>query len=122
MAVSFAAVDAVVAASFDRDRFTNAEFRLLVVLARHHNRRTGRCDPGLRLLADETGFSKAYVVKLVQALENRGELAADRAAKGGKGNRTNYSFPLAKGHPGVTLSEGSKGHWATPFAEGADGA
>ena len=120
--MSFAAVDAVVAASFDRDRFTNAEFRLLVVLARHHNRRSGRCDPGLQLLADETGLSKSYVVKLVQVLEGRGELAVDRNPKGGKGNRANYSFPLAKGHSRVTLSEGSKGHWATPFAKGADGA
>jgi DNA-binding MarR family transcriptional regulator len=120
--VSFNAVDAVIAASFDRDRFMNAEFRLLVVLARHRNRHTGRCDPGLKVLADETGFSKSYVVQLVRALEDRGELAADHAPKGGRGHRTRYAFPLAKGHSRVTLSEGPKGHWATPIAEGSNGA
>ena len=97
--MSYSAVDAVIAASFDRDRFTNAEFRLLVVLASHHNRSTGQCDPGLKVLADETGFSKSHVVNLVRALEDRGELAVARSPKGGRGNRARYAFPLARVTP-----------------------
>jgi hypothetical protein len=106
--VSYRAVDAVIAASFDRGRFTNAEVRLLVVIAWHHNRQTGQCDPGLKVLADETGFSKAHVVKLVRALEERGELAADRSPKGGKGHRTSYTFPLGRVSPSDP-SRASKG-------------
>ena len=118
--MSYRAVQAVIKASREPGRFNNAEFRLLVNIAEHHNHETGQCDPGLKALADETGFAKSYVVKLIRALEGRGELAVDRSPKGGKGNRARYAFPLAKGHPRVTLLEGSKGHWATPFAEGGN--
>jgi DNA-binding MarR family transcriptional regulator len=83
--VSYRAVQAVIAASREPGRFNNAEFRVLINIAEHHNHQTGQCDPGLKVLADETGFAKSYVVKLVRALEDRGELTVDRSPKGGRG-------------------------------------
>jgi DNA-binding MarR family transcriptional regulator len=97
--VSFNAVDAVIEASFDRDRFTNAEFRLLVVLARHHNRRTGRCDPGSVRLSEETGLARSHVVKLLRDLEHRGEITPDGSGKGGRAKRQQFRLTLQRNCP-----------------------
>jgi hypothetical protein len=119
--VSLNAYKAVVESRHDPGRFSNAEFRLLIVLADHHNRETGRCNPGYTRLAAETGFSRSYVIKLVQALKDRGELDYDGSSKGGAGNRHNFTLTLGKGHSRVTLWPGEKGHSTTPFGEGSDG-
>jgi DNA-binding MarR family transcriptional regulator len=97
--VSYRAVNAVIEASLDPGRFSNAEFRLLVVLARHHNHTTGRCDPGSVTLATETGIARSHVVKLLHALEARGEITPDGAGKGGRHKRQQYRLTLGNGDP-----------------------
>ena len=118
--MSHQAVKAVVKASFDPGRFTDAEFRLLVVLADHHNHLTGRCDPGYARLAAETHLARSYVIKLIKALKERGELAYDGSPKGGRGNRHNYTLTLAKGHSTATVSDPGKGRYLTPLSAQAD--
>jgi DNA-binding MarR family transcriptional regulator len=107
--VSHQAVKAVVKASLDPGRFSHAEFRVLVVLADHHNHNSGQCNPGYARLAAETHLARSYVVKLLKRLEERGELASDGSSKGGRGNRRNYTLALGKGRSGVTVSDPGKG-------------
>jgi hypothetical protein len=121
--VSFNAVRAVIrASSADPGRFSNAEFRLLVALAHHRNHKTGQCNPGSKRLAVETGFSKSYVVKMLDALERRGEIRSGGSSKGGYGHSKQFDLTLRKGHSRVTLWDGEKGHSATPFSEVPDDA
>ena len=95
---------------------------MLINLAEHHNGRTGRCDPGLRLLQQETGIGHGYLVRIVQALEERGELLRDDpSSKGGRGRRQSYTIPL-KGPSRGTVYGGGKGPSLSPLSEEADGA
>jgi len=119
--VSLQAFRAVVKASHDKGRFSHAELRVLVVLADHHNGTTGQCNPGYKRLAAETGLAKSYVVSIVQALEERGELLRDDpSSKGGAGNSHNITLTLRKGRPRATLSRAEKGRHANPLSEEAD--
>jgi DNA-binding MarR family transcriptional regulator len=119
--VSSRAVLAVIRASRDPDRFTHAEFRVMVNLAEHHNSRTGRCDPGLRLLEEETGLPRGQLMRCINRLEDRGELARPGTSKGGRGHRRPYVI-LLKGSLGVTLWSAERVPALHHFTEGADGA
>jgi len=93
--VSFPALQAVIQASHaDPGRFSNAEFRLLVALADHHNKGTGRCDPGSVRLAEETGIARSHVETLLRKLEACGEITPDGSSKGGRGKRQQYGLTL----------------------------
>jgi hypothetical protein len=101
--VSRRCVAAVIQASRDPDRFNHAEFRVMVNLADHLNDGTGRCNPGLRLLEEETGLGRGHLRRTIDRLEERGELARDDpSTKGGRGHRQQYRILL-------------KGTWGRPF-------
>lgn len=95
--MSYAAVQAVIDASRQPGRFTDAEFRVMVNLAEHHNAKTGRCDPSGRLLSEEAdkGQDKRNAVRVLRALEKRGEISrADPSSKGGRGRRQAWRILL----------------------------
>src|SRR6266545_2875270 len=70
--VSWEAVLAVIQASRAPGcDWTDAEFRLLINLAEHHNAETGRCDPGADLLARETDDNPGNVRRLLRQLERK---------------------------------------------------
>jgi hypothetical protein len=100
--VSRNCVAAVIKASRDPDRFDNAEFRVMVNLADHLNDRTGQCNPGLRLLEEETGLGRGHLLRCINRLEDRGELFRPEPSKGGRGHRQQYQILL-------------KGTWEGPF-------
>jgi hypothetical protein len=86
---------AVIKASSQPGRFSDAEFRVLMLLADHLNGATGRCDPSLKVLGDEAGKDRGYLRRILGALEARGEIArADSSSKGGKGHRQQYILLL----------------------------
>jgi hypothetical protein len=91
--MSFDAQLAVILASRQPDRFSHAEFRVLMNLAEHHNGETGRCDPSLKLLEEETGMDRGYLRRILGALEDRGEIGGD-SGKGGRGHRRQYDLLL----------------------------
>jgi hypothetical protein len=83
--VSRSCVAAVIRASRDPGRFDHAEFRVIVNLADHLNDRTGQCNPGLRLLEEETGLGRGHLMRCINRLEERDELLRPESSKGGGG-------------------------------------
>jgi hypothetical protein len=102
MAMSRSAVVAVIQASREPGRFSHQEFRVMVNLADHLNDKTGRCDPSLRLLEEETGLHRGQLRRTIEGLQERGELWRD-PSKGGRGHRQQYEILLTKGYRGETL-------------------
>lgn len=58
------------------------------MLADHHNDSTGRCDPSIPLLAEETGLHPRSVERAIQAIEKQGHVTVIRKA----GVRHTYSL------------------------------
>lgn len=50
---------------------------VLIVLANHHNKGTGRCDPGMRLIAHEAGIAIGTVTAATRRLAALGELVIE---------------------------------------------
>jgi hypothetical protein len=101
--VSWQAVQAVIAASREPGRFDDAEFRVALNLAEHLNGNTGRCDPSLALLGAETNNDRRQLRRVLDRLEQRGEVTRDDpSSKGGRGRRQSYSLLL-------------KGDWPPPI-------
>lgn len=100
--MSRSCVAAVIRASRDPGRFDHAEFRVIVNLADHLNDRTGQCNPGLRLLEEETGLGRGHLMRCINRLEERDELLRPESSKGGRGHRQQYVILL-------------KGTWGRPF-------
>ncbi len=107
--MSWEAQLAVIQAGREPGRLNDAEFRVLMNLAEHHNGQTGRCDPSRELLANEADKDRGYLRRILRALEDRGEIArVDPSSKGGKGHRQQYRLLL-------------KGDWGSPFGAGERG-
>jgi hypothetical protein len=64
---------------------TAAQKHVLLVLALHLNAETARCDPGVPLLASETGLDQRTVQRSIAALEAAGHL--ERVMRTGKSTR-----------------------------------
>jgi hypothetical protein len=73
-----------------------------MLLYRHLNSRTGRCDPSLPTLANETGLTPRAVQKAIAELRNSGWW---RIAKGvGRGNTNSYAPCLEKANTGSPIT------------------
>jgi len=53
---------------------------VLMVLASHHNQKTGECRPGLNTLAAGTGLSRATVAAMLPKLRDAGLVTWTRGA------------------------------------------
>jgi hypothetical protein len=71
---------------------TRAGHRLLVVLAHHHNAKTGLCCPGHALLGRELLIGKRQVIRLVHSLEKDGWI--DVVPGQGRGRLSLYRIKL----------------------------
>src|SRR6266508_2456556 len=94
--VSWEAVLAVIQASRAPGcDWTDAEFRLLINLAEHHNAETGRCDPGADLLARETDDNPGNVRRLLRQLERKQVIHRGHKPMGGRGHTQQWTFASA---------------------------
>jgi biotin operon repressor len=59
-----------------------------VTLIEHFNRRTGRCDPGIKRIASLLGYCERTVIRSIQRLEAAGLFLKTR--HGGYSNRNRY--------------------------------
>lgn len=76
---------------FDHSRAEGIDRLVLLVLANHYNRETGRCNPGYRRVARESGLGRSTIGRAVGRLVALGELAV---VESGAGHRpTKYHFP-----------------------------
>jgi helix-turn-helix protein len=66
---------------------------VLIILASHHNLRTGLINPGLQTIAHETKLSVMQVTRCCTQLERLGELSRERS-RGGRGHTTIYHIHL----------------------------
>ena len=68
-------------------------FAVYVVLQRHQNRRTGRCDPSYETIAKETGTSRSTAIRCVRKLVKNG-LTKKRSQWSSQGDRTSNQYNL----------------------------
>lgn len=90
---------------------TTSEGFVLVALAWHHNAATGRCDPSVHLLMEDTRLSRRAVQGALRSLEER-ELIASASGGGGR-MRSSYSLAY-RGAAGAPLAP-SGGALAAPL-------
>ena len=70
----------------------SAHERLVMVsLGLHRNGQTGRCDPSVDRMVEQTGVSRWSVMRAIKALETRGRLRCERR----NGARTSYTIHAA---------------------------
>lgn len=81
--MSFAAFQAI-----KESRLPPTERYVAFMLADHLNDSTGRCDPSVALIVEETGLSKRTVVSAILALEKKGFLIVTRH----QGGRSSYQI------------------------------
>jgi predicted transcriptional regulator len=62
--------------------------RVAVTLIEHFNRKTGRCDPGLKRMADLLGYSERTIIRSTERLERAGLIRKVR--HGHYSNRNHY--------------------------------
>ena len=77
---------------------SNSERLILLAIADHHNKQTGRCDPGYKLLCEKTRMTRRNVIRLVKSLEEKDAMKVTRRKSEPDQNLSNfYSFPGLKG-------------------------
>ncbi len=93
--------------------WTAAEFRVLVNLAEHANRRTGKLNPSIARLADECHMAKQNVRRALRGLEDKKAIRRPTISKGGrreggKGLSQTYVLNLKEGahHEPLGTKEG----------------
>lgn len=67
---------------FEMDNISSSEKLLCIALLRFHNRKSGRCFPGLTRLSESTGMSRKTLIENTKKLEKK------KVIKVKKGNRT----------------------------------
>jgi hypothetical protein len=82
-----------------------------MLLYRHMNKETGRCDPSIPTLAAKTGLTARGVQKAIVELRNSGWWQIGRGV--GRGHTNSYSPRLEKVNAGSSISVGKD---APPFA------
>lgn len=90
--------------AFKKSGLPATERLVAYMLADHHNDSTGRCDPSIPLLAEETGLHPRSVERAIHAIEREGHITVTRKA----GVRHSYSL-----HP----RQSAAGDSAPPPAE-----
>jgi hypothetical protein len=83
--VSWAAVQAVIARMREPDcDWSAAEFRAMLMLADHHNGKTGQCNPSLELLGDECHTSTGGAATILDRLVDKKAIRRLRPSTGGR--------------------------------------
>ena len=98
--------------------FNGAALRVaFVLLYRHMNGNTGRCDPAIATLAEETGLSRRGVIYAIDELEESGWWTVERnAGTAGRGGRPNaYQPNLEGGAKHCTPSDGKEVQSTAPL-------
>lgn len=98
--------------------FNGAALRVaFVLLYRHMNGNTGRCDPAIATLAEETGLSRRGVIYAIDELEQSGWWTVERnAGTAGRGGRPNaYQPNLEGGAKHCTPSDGKEVQSTAPL-------
>lgn len=87
---------------------------VMAALVLHRNGETGRCDPSVSRLADETGVSRWSVMRAIEALEDHGLVECHRR----NGARTTYTLHPPTSSTQLPVAESNRLHTATqPVAE-----
>jgi len=104
---------------------TIAETAVLIVLAHHHNPKTGRCNPGQERIARSAGMTRRCAQRALASLQAYG-IIATKARGNGRGHSTRYLLTFIeqspKGEPSTPFTGAdspTKGEPSTPFT-GAD--
>lgn len=85
----------------DGHKFTGAEFRVLIALFNHSGADGTDSHPGIKLLADETGYRKAAISQALTALQERGWITQTRKGSGISGHTSVFALiPDAPRPPG----------------------
>jgi hypothetical protein len=66
---------------------------ILMLLAEHHNRHSGMCNPSRDLLLEEACTSESMVKRALKYLESHGVIQVHRPAQQGRGHYLSYTFP-----------------------------
>lgn len=74
---------------------TDGQFRVLVGIANFLNANTGRCNPGIALIANRVGMQERSVRRIIRQLEELGRISV-RAGGKGPGSSNQYNFPDSK--------------------------
>jgi hypothetical protein len=86
-----------------------------VLLYRCQNGRTGRCNPSIARLAEETGLAERSVKRALGELRESRWWRIRRGGEKGPGDTNNYAPQLEKGDMGVTHSDPERVTWASPI-------
>lgn len=76
----------------DGHKFTGAEFRVLIALFNHTSADGTNAHPGLKLLAEETGYRKSGVSEAITSLKARGWIRETRKGSGFTGNASVFAL------------------------------
>jgi len=97
---------------------TNAQFRVLMILANYADRDGNHARPGMQLLITRTGMPERSVQEALLGLKQKGLIVTTAYAKGGRGRATEYRLELQTPQPTAPLEPPE----SAPFPEqkGAD--
>lgn len=83
-----------------RNKFTSPTRLVLLTLAHRHNQETGRCDPSIDRLCEDTGLSARAVRYALRALEKAKVIVTiERLARTGRGKRNLTNRYKIRGAP-----------------------
>jgi hypothetical protein len=85
------------------------------LLYRHMNGTTGRCDPAIATLAEETGLQERSVQRAIRELEQSGWWHVAGRSGAGRGHTNSYRPNFEKGDRNVTFSGAEKVTDTSPF-------
>lgn len=98
--------------AFKGTKLKPTERLVAFMLADHMNDGTGRCDPSIPLLAEETGLDSRSIIRAIQRLEETGNITVNKSG----GRRHSYKL-----HPVITppepLTESHPCHKVTPVTK-----
>lgn len=99
--------------AFEQECSTPTQKLVLLALADHHNRKTGRCFPSVARLCDRTQLSKATVFRTLDALRRKGLIDYEKL----KGKSNHYTLAFEKSH-GETSNDEEKSHLSVEKSHG----
>ncbi len=105
--------------AFKKSGLPRGERAIAFMLADHLNDASGQCNPSVKRLAEETGFSERHVISLIGSLEKSGHVQVVRG-----GGRVSSSYrlhptpeaasPLKPFHPTSEIGSGQPCNGVTP--------
>ena len=97
-----------------RDLSDAARMVFSVLLLRHHNNKTGKCNPSYETLAKECGKGRQSVIRSVAMLKRKGII--DVKVQPGRTHTNSFSFPLLEMvTPRPSFADREKVSSVTPF-------